>query len=82
MQWTVDGGGTTPSFNTGPATGQEGTITDNYAHIETSRGGAGTSSMLTTPTLGLSGPSYVSFYFHSKLVHLKRSISGDKEPLL
>lgn len=38
--------------------------------------------MLTTPTLGLSGPSYVSFYFHSKLVHLKRSISGDKEPLL
>lgn len=62
--WTVDTGGSTPSSLTGPVTGQSGTRTDNYAHIEASASSPGTISYLSTPTLSLLDGGVLEVYIH------------------
>lgn len=62
--WTVDSGGGTPSLNTGPSRGQAGTLSDNYAHLETSFGNSQTTSTITSPIMSLPTGGALSFYYH------------------
>lgn len=69
LQFQIDLGGVTPSFNTGPSGGQAGTSIDNYAYLETSGGVAGdVSSLMTPPLLIGQGGGYMTFYYHSMSV--------------
>jgi len=57
--WAVTSGNT-PSFDTGPSTGQSGRG-DRYAYTEVSSGTFGTLSVLTTPVLALPQGGSLSF---------------------
>eukprot|EP00038_Savillea_parva_P005950 m.160843 g.160843 ORF g.160843 m.160843 type:complete len:668 (-) comp11997_c0_seq1:258-2261(-) len=65
-RWRVDAGGSTPSTGTGPARGQAGTTTDNYAHIEASGIAPGTISYMTSPAFTTpAAGGFLSFYYHA-----------------